>query len=121
MGMKAETLSDAKWAALDELRCNLGCGAGDPRGGWFQITPDQISGLEALIERLDYQDDHTDAIFTLQSQVAAFQQACGELLRQIAEGDCQVFEGDEPGQPSPCSMIEHAMQSSGVNYMGNPS
>ena len=65
-------------------------------------------------------NDHTDAITTLQSQVTAFQQACGELLRQIAEGDCQVFESDEPGQPSPCSMIEHAMQLSGVDYMGNP-
>ena len=56
----------------------------------------------------------------LREQVAAFQCGCGELLKQIAEGDCQIFEGLEPGQPSPCQMIEYALQLSGVRFNGEP-
>ena len=56
----------------------------------------------------------------LREQVAAFQCACGELLRQIADGDCQIFEGLELGQPSPCQMIEYALQLSGCRYNGEP-
>ena len=67
--MKSTPLSDSEWESLDDLMMNLEVGAGDPPGGWFEILPDQVHAIEAVVDRLGIDDDG-DRITVLETLLA---------------------------------------------------
>jgi len=108
----AETLSDHEWNMLDDLCMELGVGAGDPPGGWFNITPDHIRALESLIDRLGCEDDRNDRITRLQDVVNRMERALLQIVmgrNEFQGSSLDYMQGYRDGQEHQARIARKAL------------